>query len=157
MPKRHKKKGLFLGSVSVKVGPFFETRTSFSETVMKLGPVLRGNRPFFFSWRFQWNSDQKWRFHVFFRVRTWNLWWFHWNRGFLVEVEALHPAGPSGPAGCKASNSTKNPGFIETTTGFKLLLEKTRETAIFGPSFTETLTKKKNLRFPPNTLKSDFF
>jgi len=32
---------------------------------------------------------------------------------------------------------------MHTTTGFKFLLQKTRETAIFGPSFTETLKKKK--------------
>ena len=37
---------------------------------------------------------------------------------------------------------------MNTTTGFKFLLEKTRETVIFGPSFTETVKKKKKGGFP---------
>ena len=37
----------------------------------------------------------------------------------------------------------ETPGFNETTTGFKFLLQKTRETANFRPSFTETVHKKK--------------
>ena len=82
--------------------------------------VLRGNRPFFFL-RFQWNSDEKWRFHVFFGVRTWNLWWFHWNRGFLVELEALHLAagaelearsgGPRAQPGVRPPTPPKIPRF----------------------------------------------
>ena len=53
------------------------------------------------------------------------------------------PLRPSGPAGCKASNSTKNtPVLMNTTTGFMFLLEKTSKTVIFGPSFTEYRQEK---------------
>ena len=48
-----------------------------------------------------------------------------------MELEALHPAGPEGRSGA-----------------LKFLLEKTRETVIFGPSFTETVKKKKKGGFP---------
>ena len=37
---------------------------------------------------------------------------------------------------------------MNTTTGFKLLLQKTRETTIFGPSFTENWKEKKKWGFP---------
>jgi len=37
----------------------------------------------------------------------------------------------------------ETPGFNETTTGFKFQLQKTRETANFPLSFTETVHKKK--------------
>ena len=59
---------------------------------------------------------------------------------------------PESPAGCKPSNSTKNPTVsMNTTTGFKFLLQKIRETPIFRPSFTETAKKKKNEGFPLKT------
>ena len=48
-----------------------------------------------------------------------------------------------GVVGLRPSTPPKIPGFNETTTGFKFLLEKTRETVIFGPSFTETVKKTK--------------
>ena len=70
--------------------------------------------------------------------------------GFLVEREALHPAGPSdlrsGPRaqpGVRPPIPPETPGFNETTTGFKFLRQKTRETTNFRPSFTETVHKKK--------------
>ena len=75
----------------------------------------------------------------------------------MVELELLHPGGPEGRSGgpkahrgVRPPTPPKTPGFNETTTGFKFLLQKTRETAIFGPSFNETL-KKKKVRFPPKT------
>ena len=49
---------------------------------------------------------------------------------------------PRAQPGVRPPTPPKTPGFNETTTGFKFLLQKTRETAIFGPSFTETLKKK---------------
>ena len=141
-------------------GFFFFSKRFNTKKMTQIGPkfticwVLRGNRPFFFSWRFQWNSDQKWRFHVFFRVITWNLWWFHWNRGFLVELEALHPAGPEGRSGGRSGGPRAQPGVRPPTPPkiprFKWIppqvssyySKKHVNTAIFGPSFTEYRQEK---------------
>ena len=80
-----------------------------------------------------------------------------------MELEALHPAGPSGlrsgpraQPGVRPRTPPKTPGFNETTTGFKFLLQKTRETAIFGPSFTETFNKKKMRGFLLKPHKIEF-
>ena len=68
--------------------------------------------------------------------------------GFLVEREALHPAGPSGlRSGPRAQPGVRPPNPPETP-GFKFLLQKTRETANFRSSFTETFHKKKMGDFP---------
>ena len=113
---------------------------------------------FFFSLRFQWNSDQKWRFHVFFGVRTWNLWWFHWNRGFLVELEALHLAGPEARSGARFSVFSCAFGPQAVWRGFKWIppqvsssysKKHVKPPFLFG-SFTESVNKKK-VRFPPKT------
>ena len=50
--------------------------------------VLRGNRTFFFLDGFIETRTKNGGFTCWFGVRTWNLWWFHWNRGFLVKLEA---------------------------------------------------------------------
>ena len=88
--------------------------------------------------------------------------------GFLVELEALHPTGLSGlvsirrllgasapnslraetrpesPAGGKGSNSTKNPTVsMNTTTGFKFLLQKMREYPHFFVQVLLNTAKKK--------------
>ena len=67
-----------------------------------------------------------------------------------MEWEALHPPGPSGlrsgppaPPGVRPLIPPETPGFNETTTGFKFLLQKAHETANFRPIFTETVHKKK--------------
>ena len=39
----------------------------------------------------------------------------------------------------------ETPGFNETITGFKFLLQKTRDTANFRPNFTETVDQKKKV------------
>ena len=49
------------------------------------------------------------------------------------------------PAGCKFSNCTKKPQFNETKAGFKFSLQKTREIAFFGLSFTKTVNNKKKM------------
>ena len=52
-------------------------------------------------------------------------------------------SGPRAQPGVRPPIPPETPGFNETTTGFKLLVQKTRETANFRPSFTETVHKKK--------------
>ena len=47
-----------------------------------------------------------------------------------------------------AFNIAKTPSFNETTIGFKFSTPRTRETAKFRPSFTETVIKKKKSGFP---------
>ena len=59
--------------------------------------------------------------------------------------------GPRAQPGVRPPIPPETPGFNETTTGFKFLRQKTRETPNFLPSFTETVHKKKNGRFPLKT------
>ena len=47
-----------------------------------------------------------------------------------------------------AFNIAKTPSFNETTIGFKFSTPRTRETAKFRPSFTETVIQKKMSGFP---------
>ena len=72
-----------------------------------------------------------------------------------MKLEALHPAGleaavrrpewrPEGPAGCKASNSTKDPPvYTNTITSFEFLLQKIREDRHFSPPVSMNIVKKK--------------
>ena len=82
---------------------------------------------------------------------------------FLVELEALQPSDlvsarrllgarpslrtetrPESPAGCKGSNSTKNPTVsMNTTTGFKFLLQKIREYPHFFVQVSLNTAEKK--------------
>ena len=45
--------------------------------------VLRGNRSFFFVDGFDETRTKNDGFTCYFGVRTWNLWWFHWNQVFF--------------------------------------------------------------------------
>ena len=70
-------------------------------------------------------------------------------RGYFGGVGGLTPTrlGPRA-----AAPRSKTRGFNVTTTGFKFLLQETRETAFFGSNFTETVKKNKNGRFPIKTI-----
>ena len=78
--------------------------------------------------------------------------WFHEvrNKNKLEPfVDSAGPwgrsGGPRAQPGVRPPIPPETPGFNETTTGFKFLLQKTRETANFRPSFTETVHKKKKM------------
>ena len=94
-----------------------------------------------------------------------NLWWFHWNRGFLVELEALQrqtacgpkrakntekraPLRASGPARRKASNSAKNPRFQWNRHRFQVLNPKDTWNRRFSSEFHWN-RQQKEVRFPP--------
>jgi len=51
-----------------------------------------------------------------------------------------------------AFDIAKTPSFNETTIGFKFSTPRTRETAKFRPSFTETVIQKKRAVSPQNRL-----
>ena len=51
-------------------------------TLLRWWTGFKGKPLFFFVWRFQWNFGEILRFHVFWGLKTWNQWWFHWKWGF---------------------------------------------------------------------------
>ena len=63
----------------------------------------------------------------------------------MTLMDPLSASAPAlGPNRVKGLLFHQKPsGFNETTTVFKFLLQKIRETATFRPSFTETVHKKK--------------
>ena len=97
----------------------------------------------------QWNLYEKWGSHVFFGVRTWNLYWFHWNRGFLVVLEALHPdGGPRAHPGAGRHPGVRPPTPPQVSNSYS---KKYVKPPFFRPSLTETV-KKKNEGFPLKTI-----
>ena len=80
----------------------------------------------------QWNSGRIFGgIHVFLGIKTWNT--------VEVFIETRRPSAP---------------GFNETSTGFKFLPQKTRETAKNPPRVSLKPGKqKKNERFPFKTVK----
>ena len=76
--------------------------------------VLRGNRSFFFLFDgFDETRTKNDGFTCYFGVRTWNLWWFHWNQVFFGGVEAVG-----------LSFTKKTCVSMNTTTGFQVLISK---------------------------------
>ena len=82
---------------------------------------------------------------------------------FLLELEALHPAEPEGRSGgpraqpgVRPPTPPKNPGFNETTTGFKLLVQKTREYRKFFVRVLLNTVHKKNKNMSVFHLKPFF-
>ena len=74
-------------------------------------------KPVFFFYGFDETRTKNDGFTCYFGVRTWNLWWFHWNQVFFggVEAEGL-------------SFTKKTCVSMNTTTGFQVLISKvTRE------------------------------
>ena len=69
--------------------------------------------------------------------------------GVFGGVGGLTPGWARGPERRPEWSAKNTPVLMNTTTGFKFLLEKTRETVIFGPSFTETVKKKKKWAVSP--------
>ena len=78
--------------------------------------------------------------HVFWGMKTW--------KPMVVFIKTGGFWRCSRPS---ALNIAKTPSFNETTIGFKFSTPRTRETAKFRPSFTETVIQKKNERFPLKT------
>ena len=85
--------------------------------------------------------------HVFWGMKTW--------KPMVVFIKTGGFWRCSRPS---ALNIAKTPSFNETTKCFKFSTPRTRETANFRPSFTETvIQKKKNKRFPLKTWSWIFF
>ena len=69
--------------------------------------------------------------HVFFGVRTWHLWWYSYKPGnFWWSWTPYTRLGPRAQPGVRPLTPPN-------------LLKNLRETAIFRPTFTETVKKKK--------------
>ena len=103
--------------------------------------------------------------HVFLEQELENLWWyslkpgdFWWNGrpytrlGPRASAPASAPrfalrsglrSGPRAQPGVRPPIPPETPSFNETSTGFKFLLQKTRETGNFRPRCSETVHKKK--------------
>ena len=120
----------------------------------KLSPtllwVLRGNRTFFFSWRFHWNSDKKWRFHVLV-----------WSKNLKPVVVSLKPGVFGEVGGRRPPISPKYPRFRWIPPQvFKFLLQtNTWIPPFFCPSFNEYRQEKnkKYVRVSNETIHLLFF
>ena len=139
-----------------------------------------GNTHIFFYFLFKVFSETRTKnggIHVFFGVRTWNLWWYSFKPGDFwwswrpytwlgprpgAEQRAKQPAGRnaqkniekraplrvSGPARCKASNSTKNPRFQWNHHRFQVLTPKNTWNRHFWSEFHWNRKEKKMWGFP---------